>query len=267
MTSLDKKEKIVTNISTKKKILLAALLIALIVSVVAIILLVTAGDAPSGSDSTDNHSGNHTATINPADKTDSQDNAETDAILKESEKPQSTDAGTSSVPSKHPAESTANPSSTTVINSVETYKPYDPTPAVTNSPDTKSTISLSNVSAKRGDTITLKVDISANPGIVTMSMKISCDPQLLELKSVTDSGLLKGTMLNPDYSLPYMITWVDGETKTNNTKNGTIATFTFKIKDNAPSGITYVSLYFIEAYDTDCNPVHFNYVSGIVTIQ
>lgn len=127
-------------------------------------------------------------------------------------------------------------------------------------------MSMSSSSGNRGDTVTLSVNLNSNPGLVTMSIRVSYDTSVLQLTNVSNPGLLVGAQLNTSYSSPYTISWVDGATTTNNTKTGTIATFTFKILDNAKIGDSTVTLQFVDSYDTDYNENSFSASSGKVTV-
>ncbi len=128
-------------------------------------------------------------------------------------------------------------------------------------------IAMSSASGKQGDTVTLSVSMLSNPGLVTMTIRVSYDTNVLQLTNVSNSGLLAGAQLNASYGSPYTISWVDGAATTNNTRTGTIASFTFKIKDSAAAGKTTVSLQFIDSYDTDYNENSFSAGSGTVTVN
>lgn len=127
-------------------------------------------------------------------------------------------------------------------------------------------ISMSSASAKRGETVTLNVTMPSNPGLVTMTIKVTYDTSVLELVGVTDSNLLVGSQLNTTYGSPYTISWVDGSATSNNTKTGTIATFKFKVKSNAPIGASKVTLQFVDSFDTNYNENTFTATSGKVTV-
>lgn len=126
---------------------------------------------------------------------------------------------------------------------------------------------LTSASGNPGDTITLQVNLNSNPGLVTMTIKVSYDTSVIQLINVSDTGLLVGAQLNTRYSSPYTISWVDGATTNNNNKTGTIAIFTFKILDSAAAGDSKVTLQFIDSYDTDYNENSFSVSSGKVTVN
>ncbi|MBO5050395.1 MAG: hypothetical protein J6C41_08220 [Oscillospiraceae bacterium] len=128
-------------------------------------------------------------------------------------------------------------------------------------------LSMSSASGYRGDTVTLSVYLNSNPGLVTMTIRVSYDTSALQLTNVSNSGLLVGAQLNTSYGSPYTISWVDGATTVNNMATGTIATFTFKILDTAVIGSSAVSLQFIDSYDTDYNENSFSASSAKVTVN
>ena len=127
-------------------------------------------------------------------------------------------------------------------------------------------LSMSSASGSRGDTVTLSVSLDSNPGLVTMTIRVSYDTDVLQLTNVSNPGLLVGAQLNPTYGSPYTISWVDGATTTNNTATGTIATFTFKILDDAKIGDSTVSLQFIDSYDAEYGENSFSAYSGTVSV-
>lgn len=127
-------------------------------------------------------------------------------------------------------------------------------------------LSMTSAEGSRGDTVTLSVKLNSNPGLVTLTIRVSYDTNVLELTNVSNPNLLVGAQLNPTYGSPYIISWVDGATTVNNTKTGTIATFTFKIKDDAAIGDSKVTLTFEDSYDSDYNENTFTASSGKVTV-
>lgn len=127
-------------------------------------------------------------------------------------------------------------------------------------------LSMSTATGNRGDTVTLSVYLNSNPGLVTMTIRVSYDTSVLQMVGASNTGLLAGAQMNSSYGSPYTICWVDGVSTTNNTSTGTIATFTFKILDTAAFGSTAVYLQFVDSYDTDYNANSFGAGSGSVTV-
>ncbi len=127
-------------------------------------------------------------------------------------------------------------------------------------------LAMEDRSGKRGETVTLKVDMNSNPGLLTMTIRVRYDTSVLELIKTEDTGLLVGTQLNKDYNSPYRISWMDGVATTNNVATGTIAIFTFKIKDTAAFGKSVVTLEFLDSFDAEYGSNTFSVKSGSVTV-
>ena len=53
-------------------------------------------------------------------------------------------------------------------------------------------MSMDAASGNRGDTVTLSVNLDNNPGLVTMTIRVSYDTSVLQLTNVSDAGLLAG---------------------------------------------------------------------------
>ncbi len=128
-------------------------------------------------------------------------------------------------------------------------------------------LAMSSASGKQGDSVTLSIDLTANPGLATMSLQVEYDTGVLSLIGVSDSKLLAGANLSSVYNSPYKITWIDYSSKSDNKKTGTIASFTFKIKDNAKVGNTSVKLIFLDSYDSIYNENSFSATSGNITVN
>lgn len=128
-------------------------------------------------------------------------------------------------------------------------------------------LSMTCVEGKQGDTVTVAVNISNNPGLITMKFAVSY-PSDLELLSVQNSGLLGGwTTPAPTISSPYTIRWADSLATTNNTATGTIITLTFKIKDSATPGSKTVSLTFNESRDAEGGKNTFGNASATIKVN
>ncbi len=131
------------------------------------------------------------------------------------------------------------------------------------------TVSLSSAQGTAGETVTVTATVSNNPGIVSMYLSLTYDTTRLELISATDGKLLNEGIFGNNYkNNPFDVTWDDSMATQNNTKNGTLVTFTFKIKQNAPEGDAYVKLANTGCiFDRDLNEVEFAFVDGIVTVE
>lgn len=126
--------------------------------------------------------------------------------------------------------------------------------------------SMTGATGKQGDTVTVAVNLSSNPGLITMKFSITYGSDL-ELTNVSNSGLLAGwTTPSPTISSPYTIRWADSLSTTNNVKTGKLVTLTFKIKDSASAGDKTVTLNFLESRDADGGKNTFSGASATVKV-
>ncbi len=128
------------------------------------------------------------------------------------------------------------------------------------------TLSLSDAEGGKGDTVTVNVRITDNPGLITLRFTISWSDGL-ELTAVSDAGLLNGwTTPSPTISSPYTLRWSDSLSTSDNTATGKIATLTFKIKDDAQLGDERVSLSFRESRNVNGGNNTFSGVSAKISV-
>lgn len=117
-------------------------------------------------------------------------------------------------------------------------------------------VSIGSIKGKPGDTVTVDLTLSNNPGINSMLVKVGYDSNVLECTEIDEKELLGkddciGTLVtnNPlrlNFELPI---------SQNSSANGVLAAITFKIKDTAPFGETNLTLSTEEEntyhYDVD----------------
>ena len=94
-------------------------------------------------------------------------------------------------------------------------------------------LTLSKVIAESGEDVTVQVDLSENPGIMAMLLKISYDPAVLSLTGCEDGELTKWDQ-NGDTVL-----WLG---KTDSGYNGTVLNLKFHVADTATPGDIAVTL-------------------------
>ncbi len=101
-----------------------------------------------------------------------------------------------------------------------------------------------------GNTLTVDIKITNNPGIIALRLYVGYDSSKLTLQNVVDKGVFASKNFSTTYKSPYIMYWNDGATDKNNSSTGTIATLTFKIADGIDdlTGIT-VSLSTSSAND------------------
>lgn len=132
----------------------------------------------------------------------------------------------------------------------------------------KTTISISDAKAEPGDTVTLTLDISNNPGIAGMMLKLSYDDGL-NLTSITKGNALANLTFTPSADItkkPCTLVW-DGLTA--DSTNGTLLNLTFKIDDPAVDGEYDVAISYTDEdiYDGDLNNLDVQIDKGIVTVN
>ena len=103
-------------------------------------------------------------------------------------------------------------------------------------------VSVGSASGKTGDTVTVNVDLTQNPGVIAMTLDVNYDEKQLELVSVNNSGVLSGFNSSSEYGgSSYRLNWEDGLSSTDNNKTGTVATLTFKLKEDCDKANVSVS--------------------------
>ena len=160
----------------------------------------------------------------------------------------------------------AQETTTTQITDITT------TTTVTTDNDTTESpkLSIKSTSAESGETIDVEVILSDNPGIIALSFDVEYDSERLELIKAEDGKILgTSTSLfgNDTTANPYRLCWDDLSTE-NNTGNGTVATLTFKVKEDAPSGIASVGLILNQGstFNVDMEDVAFTTESGVINV-
>lgn len=150
---------------------------------------------------------------------------------------------------------------------------------VTASAEGTGKLIVSSAEAERGDEITITISVADNPGVAGIEFDVIYDTNVLEWTWV-EAGKFGGIFdpyMDEDYpdenpTLPVKLTWFHvpaTQNPSNSTKNGTFATLTFKVKDDAPAGEYPIDLKFEpkQIYDIDGVNVPFISVPGSVTVK
>ena len=144
--------------------------------------------------------------------------------------------------------------------------------------DVRCEFLVGSAAAKAGETVTIPVSITKNPGIVSMKMTISYDESVLELIEATAGDFVVDEQENVTVSSPsfgpigggiFTINWVDALATENVTKTGVIANLTFKVKEDAAEGDYNVFITFNEndIFDKDYVNMPFNGTEGTITVK
>ena len=145
-------------------------------------------------------------------------------------------------------------------------------------------VSVQTVSATAGDEVSVTVTLSGNTGFSDLSIELDYDPAILTLVRAEQEALTSDCRQSQSQHLtdrPYSLIWLSGITLC--PSNGTLATLTFCISEDAPSGDTPVSVSFYKGrqgnyedgvnvnYQMDANenqtPLGLTYASGSVNVK
>ena len=96
-------------------------------------------------------------------------------------------------------------------------------------------VSVQTVSATAGDVVSVTVTLSGNTGFSDLSIELDYDPAILTLVQVEQEALTSRCLKSQNLTdRPYSLIWVSGTSLC--TSNGTLATLTFCVSDDALSG-------------------------------
>lgn len=140
------------------------------------------------------------------------------------------------------------------------------------------TASLSSASGYRGENVDVTLDLSNNEGFANLGFEISYDSSVLTLLSVEDNSGVGATCTTAQSIIanPYNIGW---DSVSNVCYNGNLATFTFKIADNAKAGTYDIGLSYYKGrngnytdgvsvnYDDHENPLGLCYSNGRIDVS
>lgn len=122
-------------------------------------------------------------------------------------------------------------------------------------------IRVDSVEASPGETVTVDIRMTDNPGINTFTLGFDYDTSKLELEDVAVSANLGGQMVYGK-----KVVWFSNK---DTTYSGKILSLTFKVAENASKGDVTVNVTYgksdISNYDEE--DVAFNVVPGVVTIK
>ncbi len=154
------------------------------------------------------------------------------------------------------AEGTSETAASTTAATQATTVPTVGTPA-------NAAVSVGSASGKAGDTVTVNVDLTQNPGVIAMQLNVGYDEKQLELVNVSNSGVLNGYNSPSTYGGgSYTLNWEDGLSSTNNNGTGTVATLTFKLKEDCDKAKVTVSG---KGHNADVSTVSVSGASGTIT--
>ena len=117
-------------------------------------------------------------------------------------------------------------------------------------------LSLEQLNAQAGERVQMRLSLQSNPGIVSMRVSVQYDASVLALAGVQNGEIFSdddATFGKELTDSPYTMLWLDALSTENYTKDGTLATLTFLVLQNAKAGKTDVSLSYDASSVFDCN--------------
>lgn len=131
---------------------------------------------------------------------------------------------------------------------------------------------VSRVTARPGNNVDVTVELTKNPGIISMKLKVNYDESVMTLKTVTDAGILGSATHSNKYSSPYTLTWANDTATENITATGVIVTLSFEVKQGAlegeyPVSVTYNTTTDDDIINFDLDSVDFDITNGAVTVK
>ena len=124
------------------------------------------------------------------------------------------------------------------------------------------TVAVSGVSGEAGETVTVEVTLTSNPGITSLKLSLSYDATVLTLVESEKTDLFDGWyQASPTTeTLPYLMVWVAAEAQT---ETGTLIRLQFRIAENATvetvSSLTLtVAEAFCDGAEISAGPVRFD---------
>ncbi len=129
--------------------------------------------------------------------------------------------------------------------------------------------------AEPGETFTVDIDITSNPGIVSMRLFVEYDTSVLTLVSAEDKGVLGTSQFSESKDSPFALVWSNGASYENYTVTGTIATLTFKVLEtvtkNSSTTVTLTTksendILSVNTSNYDLIPVTPSFTNSTVTI-
>lgn len=121
-----------------------------------------------------------------------------------------------------------------------------------------------------GEQIEIKFSLENNPGILGMAFYVEYDETRLGIVQAEDKNLLGSAIFSPYENNPFVMVWSSGATD-NFTDDGTLATITFEVLENAPNGEAYINLTYDEgdvfaAVGEDLVNVPLEVINGSITV-
>lgn len=128
-------------------------------------------------------------------------------------------------------------------------------------------IEAGSVTGKVGEEVRVPINITQNPGIVGLRVKVTYDADKLELKDAVAENVFQNVQASEKFSdHPYVMVFDSATATENVTYLGTLATLTFVIKEGA-AGDNNINLTVDQVKDYDTKSVAAYAQAGKVTVE
>ncbi len=121
-----------------------------------------------------------------------------------------------------------------------------------------------------GSRVNVTISIADNPGIVSATLTVKYDTNVLTLVEVKDLGNLGTQVHKPQLVSPYTLAWANDTLSENITFNGGLVTLVFEISNNAEIGDYPIEISYnydnYDIYNMNAEKVKFYTVDGNISI-
>ncbi len=121
-----------------------------------------------------------------------------------------------------------------------------------------TTISLDSMQTNMGETVTLTLSLKNNPGIAGLTVSLKYDTEVLTLIDVQNGSLFSEIEVGKNYL------W---ENDKNIIADGSLATFTFEVSENAPVGTYIVEVISRKCANEDLEDVNLTTGNGKIIVK
>ena len=135
---------------------------------------------------------------------------------------------------------------------------------------TSPTFIVENVSAQKGETVTVAVNVKNNPGILAMTLSLAYDESAMTLVSASNGEALAALTMTASRNLTSgcKFGWDGVEISDGDIADGEILVLTFQVKNNAVAGEYDIEISYNagDIMDNNLNTLSFNIENGTVTV-
>ena len=133
--------------------------------------------------------------------------------------------------------------------------------------ETQPAFTVTDITAKRGETVEAEIRITDNPGITALQLNIDYSASDLELLAIDSGGAFDDPVtygaLDSD---PVTLSWYASDSR-DKTSDGTVATLRFRIRENARTSSIKLSATPDNIFNIAFDNIHFDMTDGTVIVE